>query len=188
MTKEKKEQKEINESSDNEIVDDIVFEDENINDTQIVKKLRDRLRKCEAEKKEYLDGWQRTKADLLNVNKDIANKVSRAGSAGKETLASELLPVLDSFDMAFKGEAWNNVDDVWQKGIEYIHTQLLDVLASHGVEQFGKVGDIFDPNIHEATAEKEGTDHAPQTITEILQSGYKTKEAIIRPARVIVAK
>lgn len=171
-----------------EDTEDVVFEEENVQDSSVVKKLRDKLYACEKDKKEYLDGWQRAKADLLNSKKDAAELLEKVGSASREALASELLPVLDSFDMAFKGDAWGKVDEVWQKGVEHIHTQLLSVLAAHGVEQFGKVGDTFDTNLHEATDERkeEGVKH--NTIVEVLQAGYKTSTSIIRPARVIVAK
>ncbi len=172
----------------NTVEEDIIFEEENINDMQVVKNLRKKLRECEKEKKEYLDGWQRAKADLLNTKKDASQKINSASIAGKESLAGELLPVLDSFDMAFKGEAWSKVDDVWQKGVEYIHSQLVGVLAAHDVEQFGTIGDTFDPSIHEATEEKESENAKENTIVEVLQSGYKSKDTIIRPARVIVAK
>lgn len=174
-----------------ETQEDIVFEEENVNDTQIVKKLRAKLRACEKEKKEYLDGWQRAKADLLNSKKEAAEKLVKVSGASKEALASELLPVLDSFDMAFKGEAWTKVDDVWQKGVEYIHTQLLGVLSAHGVEQLGKTGENFDILLHEASEERDPPTDSGQesgTILEVLQSGYKTKDSIIRPARVVVSK
>ncbi len=190
--KQNKEQKfenqEVNDNSINSGQEDIVFMEENVNDTQVVKKLRDRLRVCEKDKKEYLDGWQRAKADLLNNKKEASERLEKISESGKETLASELLPVLDSFDMAFMGEAWSKVDDVWQKGVEHIHTQLLSVLSAHGVEQFGKAGDTFDINLHEAVDSKEDSTVKSNTVLEILQAGYKTKNSIIRPARVIVAK
>ncbi len=168
--------------------EDIVFEEEDVQNTQVVKKLRERLRTCEKEKKEYLDGWQRAKADLLNSKKEAAEKLDRIGSQSRETLAAELLPVLDSFDMAFRGEAWGKVDKVWQKGVEYIHTQLLGVLSAHGVEQFGKVGDTFDPNLYEATDERKVEGRGSGKVLDVLNAGYKTKNSVIRPARVIVAK
>lgn len=171
-----------------ESTEDVVFEEEDVQDSQVVKRLRSKLRNCEKEKKEYLDGWQRAKADLLNSKKEASERLERAGSVGRETLAGELLPVLDSFEMAFRGEAWGKVDEVWQKGIEYIHTQLLGVLSAHGVEEFGRAGEQFNPNIHEASEEKKDENAKSGTILEVLQAGYKTKDSIIRPARVIVAK
>ncbi len=178
----------MNKKQKEEKYEDIIFDEEDVQDTQVVKKLRNKLRNCEKEKREYLDGWQRAKADLMNSKKEAREVLERATAQSRETLAAELLPVLDSFDMAFRGEAWGNVDKVWQKGVEYIHTQLLGVLSAHGVEQFGKVGDTFDPNLYEAAKEREDKDAKPNTIVEVLQTGYKTKDSIIRPARVIVAK
>jgi molecular chaperone GrpE len=72
---------------------------------------------------------------------------------GKESIAEDIIPVLDSFDMATGSEALSMVGEEWRGGMEMIRNQLLDVLARHGIERFGKVGEPFDHTIHEAMQE-----------------------------------
>ena len=167
--------------------DEIVFEEEDINDATVVKKLRERLKKCEEEKKENLDGWQRAQADMANVRKDAQTRIAQAQAFAKQSFAQDLLPALDSFDMAFKGEAWDKVDDVWKKGVEYIHTQFIQALEQNGITVFGEVGDVFDHTLHEATGEQApNKKQKPNTIAEVLRKGYRTKDTVLRPAQVII--
>ena len=171
------------------IEDDIVFEEENLTDSKVAKKLRERLKKCEEEKKEYLDGWQRMKADVVNNKKYEIERLKRVGDSAKESLLADIIPVLDSFDMAFKGEAWSKVDDVWQKGVEYIHTQFIQALENNGALAYGAIGDTFDPMLHDASEEKD-TDNKEDDgkIISINRMGYKIGDRVVRPAQVVVAK
>jgi molecular chaperone GrpE len=98
----------------------------------------------------------------------------------------DLLPVLDSYDMAQGNkEAWEKVDQNWRMGIEYIFAQLRTVLEGEGVTQFGKVGDVFDPHLHESLEQVQVENEADNDkILKILQNGYKMNDSILRPARV----
>ena len=151
-----------------------------------LKKLRDELEKVKEERQEYLDGWQRCKADAVNGRKEALASAERATERAKESLLNELIPVLDSFDMATGNEAWESVDAGWKSGIEHIHKQLLGVLEASEVKRFGKVGEVFDPKLHEAVQETSDMPGDPHTIVKILRYGYKMGERIIRPAQVIV--
>ncbi len=170
--------------------DDVSFEDVNeegeVDARTTIKKLREKIKKLEGEKQEYLDLSQRTRADYANFKKEVeANRLSDRKFATKRFI-EELLPVLDSYDMA-KGnvEAWEKVDQNWRVGIEYIFGQLRTVLENEGVVQFGKVGDTFDPNLHESmemvNVENESEN---DKIIFVLQSGYRMNEIVLRPARV----
>jgi molecular chaperone GrpE (heat shock protein) len=102
-----------------ESVSDIVFEDDeeaNIS-PHTLKKLRERLKKCEIEKQEYLVGWQRSKADFVNARrKDTEEREVFAKIAGERVIL-ELLPVVDSFEMAFARRAeWEAVPPEWRAG------------------------------------------------------------------------
>ena len=151
-----------------------------------IKKLREKIKKLEGEKQEYLDLSQRTRADYANYKKEVeSNRISDRKFATKRFI-EELLPVLDSYDMAQANkEAWEKVDQNWRVGIEYIFGQLRTVLENEGVTQFGKVGDTFDPHLHESMeqviTESEGDN---DKIMKVLQNGYKMNDIILRPARV----
>lgn len=151
-------------------------------------KLRDELEIARKERAEYLDGWQRCKADAANTKREGAAALARAEQRARESLTDDLLPVLDGFDMAMGGSAWESVGEEWRRGIEYIRNQLLDVLSRHGIERYGKIGDTFDHSIHEAVQETEDMPGESGGIVRILRHGYRTKERIIRPAQVIVKK
>lgn len=143
-------------------------------------KLRKKLKECEKDAKEYLDGWQRLKADVANGKKGEAERVTRAREQGVEAVLESLLPALDSFDAATQGAAWEAVEPAWRQGMEFVHSQLISALEGHGVRAFGSVGDTFDPTRHEA-AEGEG-----ERVERVLRRGYLLGERVIRPARVSI--
>ena len=152
----------------------------------VTKKLREDLKLCRIEKEEYLTGWQRAKADYINLQKELDNSRLSISIHSREKMAQNLLPVLDSFDMAFANkEAWEKVDKNWRMGIEYIYSQFMTSLSESGIEKIDEAGVLFDPNLHQSISaipiEKEEQDH---TIESILQVGYKIGNRIIRPARV----
>ncbi len=181
----------INEEIENDTpVDEVSFEEVNeegeVDARTTIKKLREKIKKLETEKQEYLDLSQRTRADYANFKKEVeANRVADRKFATKRFI-TDLLPVLDSYDMAQGNkESWEAVDKNWRMGIEYIFAQLRTVLEGEGVTQFGKVGDTFDPHLHESmeqvTVENESDN---DKIMKILQNGYKMNDMILRPARV----
>ena len=120
-----------------------------------LKKLKDELAKVKAERQEYLDGWQRCKADSINTRKETLATAERMGVRAKETLIEEIIPVLDGFDVAAGSPAWESLDAQWRSGIEQIRAQLLDVLSRHGVERFGTVGEPVDHAAHETVEESD---------------------------------
>lgn len=174
------------------VSDDISFEETNeegeVDAKTTIKKLREKIKKLEGEKQEYLDLSQRTRADYANFKKEVeTNRVSERKFATKRFI-EELLPVLDSYDMAQGNkDAWEKVDQNWRIGIEYIFGQLRTVLEGEGVTRFGKVGDAFDPVLHE-TMESVNVidDEQDDKIVKVLQSGYKMNDLVLRPARVHV--
>ena len=148
-----------------------------------LQKLRVELAEVKKERDENLLGWQRCKADTVNAKKEAQEALSRARSLGKESLVEEIIPALDSFDMAMQGEAWTTVDAVWRAGVESIHAQLISILESNGITAFGGVGERFDATLHEALQETEGE---PGTIIRVVRRGYRSGERILRPAQVVV--
>lgn len=171
-------------------LEDISFEDTNeegeVDARATIKKLREKLKKVEAEKQEYLDLSQRTRADYANFKKEVeSNRVTDRKFATKRFI-EELLPVLDSYDMAQGNkEAWEAVDKNWRMGIEYIFAQFRTVLEGEGVTQFGKVGDTFNPELHESMEQVNVENESDNDkIMKILQNGYKMNDIILRPARV----
>lgn len=153
-----------------------------------IQKLRDELERAKAERQEYLDGWQRCKADSVNMKKDAEARATRSAEMLREALVHDIIPALDSFDMAAGSEAWAEVTSGFRSGIEQVQNQLLDALRRHGIERYGKVGDKFEHALHEAVEERDDVSGEPDTVARILRYGYRTGSRILRPAQVIVKK
>ncbi len=183
--KEELDQAEIDISADVEFVE----EDGEGNTKSKEAKLKEKLAKALEEKQEYLNNWQRERADFLNYKKDETARLLRNRELATERFIEELLPVLDAYDMAFANkDAWEKVEKNWRVGVEYIHQQLLKVLAENGVTPIdAKEGDAFDHNLHESIESVETDDQSKDhTLAQIIQSGYKIGERILRPVRVKV--
>lgn len=193
--KKEHEQDDIPETKDDAVTEEIIDNDieleESNEDGEVdargtIKKLREKIKKLEAEKKEYLDLSQRTRADYMNFKKEVeANRIVDRKFATKRVM-TDILPVLDAYDMAQANqESWEAVDKNWRVGIEYIFNQLRGVLEKEGVTSFGTIGENFDPNLHESM------EHVPvdkeednNRIVQVLQKGYRMGETVLRPARV----
>jgi molecular chaperone GrpE len=153
-----------------------------------VKKLQEKIKGLEKEKQEYLDGWQRARADYANLQKTTDEDRKRMRTLIEENFISELLPTVDSFLMAMSNkEAWEKVDPAWRTGVEYIYNQLMNTLESHNLKLFGEVGEVFDPTKHEAVGEERTEDtKLDHTIAKVNQKGFMLGESILRPARVTI--
>lgn len=178
--------------SQDETVSDVDFESEDELGAGAfkakLKKLKDELEKVKIERQEYLDGWQRCKADTVNERREALAAAERAGSRSRDALVEDVIPSLDSFDMAIGNDAWQKLDANWRKGMENVYSQLLGALEKHGVRPFGAVGDTFDPFLHETVQEVEA-EGAPGAIVRVLRRGYRSAERVVRPAQVaIIAK
>lgn len=147
----------------------------------------DELSKYQKEREEYLDGWKRAKADLINYKKDEAKRFEAIVKFSNEALIRELINVLDSFDLALVALEVEE-DKKTQKGLYLIRQQLEDVLRQNGLERIiVSVGQPFDPGLQEAVATIE-SDNPSGTIIEEVERGYLLNGKLIRPARVKVSK
>lgn len=169
--------------------DEFVLEEDGETGKDKLKKLREELKQTQKEKDEYLTGWQRAKADLINARKDMDTQLRERGQFANRELIVSLLPVLDSFESAVGGNGWQEVDPKWRSGVEMIHTQLLSVLRANGAEPFDPTGEAFNPNDHEPMQMILPTNDIPSDhIAQTLQKGWRLNGKVIRPAKVIVTE
>ena len=153
-----------------------------------LKKLRADLKACKLQKEEYLTGWQKERADFVNYRKQEDDRRANFSESIRERILTRFLTVLDSFNMAFANkDAWEKVDENWRKGVEYIFAQLNTIFEEYNVKEIGKVGENFDPNVHQSIdmtpTDKKEDNHK---ISEVIQKGYKLGDRVIRAARVNV--
>ena len=174
-------------------VDDISFEETEegaiaANPKQTISKLREKLKEAEAAKNKYLDDLHRAKADFVNTTRKNSEDTKQIIKFANQNLILDIIPVLDSFDMAFSHkEAWESVSKNWRSGVENIYSQLLRALEGMGVKQLSPEGQMFNSEMHEIletepTAKKE-EDHK---IISVTQKGYTLYGRPIRPAKVKV--
>lgn len=154
----------------------------------VAKKLREEIKKLQKEKEEYLTGWQRAKADYINLQKELDLARVNISIITKEKMVEKLLPALDSFEMAFNNkEHWETLDRDWRAGIESIHSQLVSGLHASGIEKIEEANVSFDPNLHQSISVVETTEQEKDhTIEKVLQVGYKVGDRVIRPAKVTI--
>ncbi len=168
---------------------DIIY-DENETLEELVKKLKERIKTLEKEKQEYMNGWQRERADFVNYKKRVENEKLEVIKYGNENLVSELVPVLDSFEMAFANkEAWEKADKNWRIGVEYIHSQLIKILDENGLKIMDPLGEKFDPKFHVAEEHIETEDEKQDgIITKVVKKGYMLSGRVIIAPKVVVAE
>lgn len=151
---------------------------------QKIKKSKEKLAICEKERKEYLEGWQRAKADHINYRNDEGKRFEDMARFVTAGLIQEVLPVLDSFELALGHGIAPDVE----KGILLIRSQFEDILKRRGLEQISvATGEEFNPEKHESIGEIE-SEVLPGKIAEVVQRGYIFRERVLRPARVRISK
>src|SRR3954447_1522487 len=138
---------------------------------------------------DYRDQYLRARAELDNVRKRARRNVSQAEARGIAKLARELLPALDNFARALDAaEAQpENRDHHLTDGIRLVQNELLGALARLGIEQDSPKGEPFDPHCHEAIAQQPVEGAKSGTIVEVYSQGYRYRDDVLRPAKVVVA-
>lgn len=132
-------------------------------------------------------GWQRTQADFLNYKKQAEEDRQRLIKCANEELLSEILPVLDNFQLASKHLPPNLINDNWAQGIKQIEKQFENILFDFGLEKIAAIGQVFNPELHEAIEEINSNEKSGIITDEIL-SGYKYHNIVLRPSKVKVSK
>ena len=148
----------------------------------------DTLKACETQRDEYLAGWKRAAADLINYKKEEYRRVEEVSGYACTKILKDILPVLDSFNLALAAVKGN---ESAEKGLLMIKGQIDDFLKKQSVERIkASPGDSLDLNLHEPVLEVEATDN-PQfsgKILEELSPGYMLNGRVIRAVKVKVAK
>lgn len=128
----------------------------------------------------------RMQADYNNLKRRTEIEMKKSIDYGIESVACELLPILDNFERALDSE--DDKGASFYKGIEMIYNQLIETLRKMNIEEIDALDNPFDPNWHNAIMVEESEEHEEGTVIEVLQKGYKIKDKIIRPSMVKVSK
>jgi molecular chaperone GrpE len=145
------------------------------------------LEKAQAQAAEYLDGWQRSRAEFANYKRRVEAEREELRRASNEALLLKLLPVVDDFERAFQKIPQEWAASPWVSGISMILRKLQALLESQGVVPIQAAGQPFNPQQHEAVLLEETAEHPDGTVTAEIQRGYRLGERVLRPAQVKVA-
>ncbi len=151
--------------------------------------LKKNLQEAQAKAAEYLDGWQRARAEFANYKKRQEQQQAELRAFATLDLIKRLLVIQDDFERAARTLPESLKHMTWIEGVLLIHRKLQILLESEGVRPIEvKPSDPFDPTLHEAISHDETQDVPSGHIIEEVQRGYKVAERVIRPALVRVAK
>lgn len=143
-----------------------------------------------AKAQEYWDRLLRVTADFDNFRKRATREKEEAIRYANHKLLEQLLPVLDSFDMAISAANAENGEGSksLREGIQLVLQQLKSVLTEAGLEEIEAHGKPFDPNLHEAVSQLETDEFEDGHVAQQIRKGYLLRDRLVRPSSVIVAK
>jgi molecular chaperone GrpE len=154
--------------------------------------LKKELETCKTQAAEYLEGWQRARAEFTNYKRRVEKEQSEAYQTATGRVIARFLDVVDDFDRAMQDMPadFGDAEAVtrWAKGVSLIQRKLQNILDAEGVERISAAGAQFDPNQHEAVTHEDSGDHEPGQVMGVVRQGYRIGDRVIRPALVRVAK
>jgi molecular chaperone GrpE len=149
--------------------------------------LEQRLAAAEDQAKRYHDSYLRAQAELQNVMRRHERELGERSRYEGESLIKDLLNVVDDLERALEHAGEPAAAGVGE-GVRMVRDGLLAALERHGVTRVGRVGEPFDPAIHEAVALLETDEQEPNTVMAVHRAGYVLRDRLLRAAMVVVAK
>lgn len=133
----------------------------------------------------YLDNWQRTEAEFRNYKKRTEQEKEELTRWAASGVVLNMLPVLDDMERAFDSVPAKVNDSSWMDGMKLIQRKLQAVLEAQGLSEINALGEVFDPNLHEAVAYQEGEEGK---VIAVARKGYRLKDNVLRATQVVVGK
>jgi molecular chaperone GrpE len=153
-----------------------------------VASLREDLESLQSKSQEYLDGWQRERAEFANYKRRVEKEREQAYQNAVGVIVRHYFDVMDDLERALKNRPADGDGAVWAAGVELIYRKLLGALEAEGVQQMDADGQFFDPTRHEAISQEPSPEHESGQIIEVIKNGYVTSDRVLRPALVRIAQ
>jgi molecular chaperone GrpE len=153
-----------------------------------IESLRAEVEQQQQQSQEYLDGWQRERAEFTNYKKRKEKEYQQLRINISGEIIRKYLEVLDDLERALKNRPEEGEGATWAEGIELIYRKFLGALESDGVVRMQAEGEYFDPNLHEAISQEPNDEFESGQVIEVLRNGYLIGERVLRPASVRVAQ
>ena len=157
-------------------------------EVNVEENLNNKIEELEKKANEYLDGWQRSRAEFANYKKRIEREQAQAYQAAAGNIIKKFLEVADDLERALKNRPQDKEGAEWANGIELIYRKLLAIMEAEGVKVMDVSGQTFDPNLHEAISHEEVEGYSEGEIIEVVKQGYLLGDRVLRPALVRVAR
>jgi len=157
-------------------------------ETTLEENLNNKIEELEKKANEYLDGWQRSRAEFANYKRRIEREQAQAYQAAAGNIIKKFLEVADDLERALKNRPQEGKAAEWANGIELIYRKLLAIMEAEGVKVMDVSGQIFDPSFHEAISHEEADGYSEGEIIEVVKKGYVLGDRVLRPALVRVAR
>jgi molecular chaperone GrpE len=188
--KKKKKEKTVDEATiiEGEFAEEKLLAEEETPEPPSVEQLMRELEEARAEAAEYLDGWQRTRAEFANFRKRQNSEREQQIQLSNALLISKILPVLDDLERAMATLPDDLDNPPWLEGITMIKRKLAMVLESEGMKPINTEGQLFDPRYHEGVSREVVEGYEDGQIIGEVQRGYLLGDRIVRPAMVRVAQ
>lgn len=177
MTKKKKEDKKNKQQAAEELQPEVMAPEEGA----------EAEKKEETSAEELSDRLLRLQADFDNFRKRTRREREDWYRAANEDIVSEMLPVLDHFEMGLETARQHNADESVLKGFEMVYDQMLSGLAKFGLTAIETLGEAFDPHQQEAISHMPSADFPADTVMAQTRRGYVLRDKLIRPAQVVVS-
>lgn len=153
---------------------------------EALKEIKKRLKKKEAEAKEYYDRFLRVSAEFENFKKRSEREISDFKKFAGEAVFKEILPIVDNLERAL--DASDNSDcGAIVEGVKMTLQQFSSSFSRFGVIPIKAVGEPFDPRFHEAVMREESDTQSNNIVLKELQKGYMIKDRLLRPSMVVVS-
>ncbi len=149
--------------------------------------LHEQIKALQEQNADLEDRYVRLAAEFDNYKKRQSRIFSEMVSAAQDALILKILDVLDNFERALESKEGPPDTDSIIQGVHLIYKQMLDLLSSENIEVICPNGECFDPNLHEAVTALHGNVDE-DTVTEVIQKGYRKGDRLVRPAKVVVTK
>ncbi len=131
--------------------------------------------------------WMRAAAETDNVRKRSRREVEDALVRGRMEILTEIIPVIDSVDLAIASSEKNKADGIVE-GLQMIKRQFLTSMDRFNVKSVDSIGKAFDPSVHEAVVQIFSSEHPAGQIVDEMRKGYVIGEKLLRAAMVSVSK
>lgn len=144
---------------------------------------------AEADKREQ-DIQLRTQAEIQNMRRRAEQEVEKAHKFALEKFSKELLTVVDNLERGLAALDKAVSDETTQAlvdGVEMTHKEFISTLAKFGIQAVGVVGEVFNPELHQAISMQPAEGIDANHISQVLQKGYTLQGRVLRPAMVMVA-